>query len=361
MKQRFTLLPLIAVIALALGLGACTLDEETIVAPEEMPIVPLTADYFPLAAGNWWSFVRLESGIFSPDTTVNYYDEGLPGAYPRWECEAGGGGNDLLLRGSSTSEADGGGVLEHFLEVWIDQAGGGFDLVGEDDAGATDSSYVYADGAPYPWIRFGQLRWEQEIADYSGESLDIDYLGDQHGMILLNEAAGFDFERQVYDGSTQPGSIPWDPSDVDYDTYLDGIRNVRFVGEVVGQEDFGYSDLGALADSLFPQLVGVSYQNCRWVRFSLEADIFLSNQRDPNTAPGQPAIPEEYTLNRALDTVARRDLGMLLLAKDVGPILVLTYTDLDKQIQAGDLAMDQAVFQPDLNQYDFLVDSNLTP
>jgi hypothetical protein len=360
MKPRFPLLLLIAILALAMALGACSTDDESIVGPEAATITPLSADYFPLAAGNWWSFVRMESGIFSPDSTVDYYDQGLPGAHPRWECEAGTS-SDLVLRGSSTSQADGAGELEHFLEIWIDQAGSGFDLRGQDDAGATDSSYVYVDGAPYPWIRFGQLRWEQQLAEYSGDSLEVDYLGDQHGMILLNEAVGFDFDRLIYDGSSQPGSNPWDPSDVDYDTYLDGIRNVRFVGEVIGDEDFAYAGLGALADSLFPQLIGISYEDCRWVRFSLEADIFLSNQRDPNTEPGQPAIPDEYTLNRALERVARRDLGMLLLARDVGPVVALTYTDLDKQIQSGDLTLTEAVFQTDLSQFDILVDSNLTP
>ncbi len=360
MKPRFPLLLLIAILALAIGLGACSTEDDTVAGPEEIIITPPTADYFPLAAGNWWDFVRMESGIFSPDSTVNYYDEDLPGAHPRWECEAGVG-SDLLLRGSSTSLAGGGGILEHFIEIWIDQAGGGFDLVGQDDAGATDSSYVFVEGAPYPWIRFGQMRWEQELVSYASDSLDVDYLGDQHGMILLNEAVGFDFDRLIYDGSSQPGSDPWDPSDVDYDTYLDGIRNVRFVGEVVGNEGFAYSDLGAVADSLFPQLIGVSYDTTCWIRFSLEADIFLSNQRDPNTDPGQPAIPEECTLNRAIDRVARRDLGMLILAKDVGPVVIITYTDLDKQVQVGDQTITEAVFQPDKNQFDFLVDSNLTP
>ncbi len=361
MKLRFSLLLLIAIFALAVGLSACSTEDDGIAGPEEVVLSPPSAEYFPLAAGNWWNFVRMESGIFSPDPTVSYFDAALPGAHPRWECEAGVG-SDLLLRGSSTSQANGGGTLEHFLEVWIDQAGGGFDLVGQDDAGATDSSYVYIEGAPYPWIRFGQMRWEQELVSYAADSLDVDYLGDQYGMILLDEAIGFDFERMVYDGSSQPGGgDPWDPSDVDYDTYLDGIRNVSFVGEVVSNDDFAYSDLGAVADSLFPQLIGVEFNDCCWIRFSLEADIFLSNQRDPNTEPGQPAIPDEYMLNRAIERVARRDIGMLVLARNVGPIMAITCTDLDKQIQVGDQTIMEAVFQPDLFQYDLLVNSNLMP
>ncbi len=361
MKQRFQLLLAMTAIALAIILGACTGEESTVTGPDGSALSPLSSDFFPLAVGNWWEFVRAESGVFSPDTTLDYYDQDLPGAYTRWDCVEGGAESDLILQGLTTSGPDGGGVVEHYLDLWIDQAGSGFEFVGEDTLAATDSSVVFLDAAPYGWIRFGQLRWEHEIADYSFDSLSVNYDGDEQGMVDLNEALGFDFERMIYDGSSQPGNIPWDPSDVDYDTYLDGIRKVRFVAEVIAEEDFAYGDFGAAADSLFPELVGVEFQGCRWVRFSLEADIFLSNQRDPNSEPGQSAIPEEYIANRSRDDLARLDLGMLLLSPEVGPVIVVTYADLDKQLKVGDYEDDSVVFQPDLTQYDFLVDSNLMP
>ena len=95
------------------------------------------------------------------------------------------------------------------------------------------------------------------------------------------------------------------------------------------------------------------------MRLSLEADIFLSNQRDPNTAPGESAIPDEYIPARAAMGTARRDLGLLLLAPDLGPVVVVTSRDLDKVVVVGDQALDEIVFSPDLLQYDYLVDSSL--
>lgn len=362
MKQRFQLLLVVTALALALGLGACSNDEGGVAGPVVGSLAPLTANYFPLTAGAWWDFIRIESGIYSPDTTLNYFDPDVPSAYSRWECAAGERASDLVLRGSAHSQPDGGGELEHFLEVWIDQAGGGFELVGEDSPGATDSSFVYLAGAPYPWIRFGRLRWEQLLVDYSGESYVIDDGAVIDGATPLSDALGFDFTRTLYDGSNQPGNIPWDPSDVDFDTYLDGIRSVSFVGEVIAEEDFAYAQFGETAvDSLFPEMADVVFENCRWVRFSLIANIMLSNQRDPNVPPGQDAIPDHYLPARALEDRARLDVGMLLLAPNLGPVGVITYRDLDKQIKAGDPGDDMQIFQPDLLQADILVGSNLLP
>jgi hypothetical protein len=187
----------------------------------------------------------------------------------------------------------------------------------------------------------------------------VDYGGDEVGKVLVNHALGFDFPRRLYQGEGQPGNDLWDPSDVDHDTYLDGITAVRLVGEVLAEETFAYSDLGADADSLFPELKGISYPRCRWVRLSLEADMFLSNQRDPNADPGESAIPDEYVPARATTRVARLDLGLLLLAPDLGPVVVVTARDLDKVVVVGDPDLDQLVFSADLLQYDYLVDSSL--
>lgn len=362
MKQRFQLSLAMMAIALAIVLGACSSEKDSVTGPEETSVPPLSGEFFPLAAGNWWEFIRAEAGVFSPDTTLDYYDQDVPAAYTRWDCVAGGAESDLILQGLTTSGPDGGGVVEHYLDLWIDQAASGFDFVGEDTLAAVDSSVVYLEGAPYAWIRFGDQRWQHQIADYSSDSLSVNYGGDEQGMVDLNLAVGFDFERTIYDGSSQPGNIPWDPSDVDYDTYLDGIRNVRFVAEVIAEEDFAYADFGqAAVDSLFPGLAAVQFQGCLWVRFSVEADIFMSNQRNPNSDPGESAIPDEYLPNRSYDDVARRDVGMMLLAPDVGPVMVITYRDLDKQIKVGDYDAEGVLFQPDLIQYDFLVDSNLMP
>lgn len=359
MKQCMRLSPVLVALVLAFALGACSSDEDGVTGTETTSLAPLSSNYFPLAPGASWSFVRVENGVFSPDTTLDYYDADLPAAYTRWDCEAGTG-SDLVLKGSTTSQPDGGGVIEHYLETWLDAAAGGFDLAGEDEGTAVDSSFVYEAGT-YAWVRFGELRWEVELASYPNDSLPVDYGGDEQGMRPVNEALGFDFPRTIYDGSSQPGNVPYDPSDVDYDTYLDGVRSVRLVAEIVAEEDFAYASYGTEVDSLFPELADVVYENCRWVRFSLLADLFLSNQRDPNADPGQPAIPEEYIDIRSFDSSARLDIGLLLLAPDIGPVQVVTLKDLDKLVQAGDVEQTQLVFQPDLIQTDILVESSLLP
>jgi len=354
----------LVLLALMLSLGACSDDESSATGPGDTAVQPLSAAYLPLAAGEWWSFVRKEEGIFSPDTTLDYYNPRLPSGNARWVCSAGGGQGDLALLGRATGRADLGGALEHEITVYLDGLANGFDLVGQ--ALATDSSAVFTEALPYAWLRFGSLRWEQEIANYSadsmyveGDSIALAYEGDQYGKVLVNEALGFDYPRRLYDGTSQPGNTPWDPSDVDHDTYRDGIAAVRVVGEVLAEENFAYASLGAEVDSLFPALEDVVIPGCRWVRLSLEADLHLSNQRNPDTAPGEDAIPDFYIADRAQLRVARRDLALYLLAPNLGPVLIITYRDLDKTVKVGDPGEADLVFQPDLAQYDYLIDSSL--
>jgi len=344
--------------ALLLALGACSDDESKgPTGAGGTGLAPLSANFLPLAAGEWWNFVRKEEGVFSPDTTLDYFDPRLPSGNTRWECSAGGAGGDLALLGRTTGRADLGGQLRHELTVYLDATSGGYDVVGE--GGATDSSFAFGEGLPYAWIRFGTLRWEALLADYSDESMPVDYAGDEVGKVLVNEAVGFDYPRRLYDGTNQPGNTPWDPSDVDHDTYVDGIAAVRIVGEVIAAENFAYASVGAEVDSLFPDLADTVIPSCRWVRVSLEADLHLSNQRNPNTEPGESAIPEEYIPERARTRIARRDLGLYLLAPDLGPVVVITFRDLDKTVKVGDPDEPDLVFQPDLAQFDYLLDSSL--
>ena len=344
--------------ALILGLGACSDDtSNNPTGPGGSGVQPLSANFLPLAAGEWWTFVRKEEGIFSPDTTLDYYNPRLPSGNTRWECSTGGGIADLALLGRSTGRADLGAPLQHEITVFINAAGGGYDLVSE--TAATDSTFVFAEGLPYAWIRFGTLRWEELLADYSSDTMQVDYDGDEVGKVLVNDALGFNYPRRLYDGTSQPGNTPWDPSDVDHDTYVDGISAVRIKGEVIAQQDFAYASLGAEVDSLFPDLENLVIRSCRWVRISLEADLHLSNQRNPDTAPGEDAIPDFYIADRAKSRKARRDLALYLLAPDLGPVVIVTYRDLDKTVKVGDPEEDEIVFQPDLAQFDYLLDSSL--
>jgi len=358
LRRRPGLVGAFVLFALILGMGACSDDESGgTTGPDGSGVQPLSANFLPLAAGEWWTFVRKEAGIFSPDTTLDYYNSRLPSGNSRWECSAGGAQGDLALLGRNTGRADQGGLLQHELTVYLDAVGAGYDLAGE--AAATDSSVVFAEGLPYAWIRFGTLHWEALLADYSGETMPVDYDGDEVGKVLVNEAVGFDYARRLYDGTSQPGNTPWDPSDVDHDTYVDGIAAVRIVGEVIGQQDFAYASLGAEVDSLFPDLEDVVFPGCRWVRISLEAELHLSNQRNPDTAPGEDAIPDAYIPKRAQTRTARRDLALYLLAPDLGPVVIITYRDLDKTVKVGDPDEPNLVFTPDLAQFDYLLDSSL--
>lgn len=358
LRRRLGLLGAFVLLAVVLGLGACSDDDSSsTTGPEAEALQPLSANFLPLAAGQWWTFVRREEGIFSPDTTLDYFNPRLPSGNTRWECSAGGAQGDFALLGRNTGRQDLGGVLQHELTVYLDAVSGGYDVVGE--GVATDSSVVFTEGLPYAWLRFGALRWSEELADYSSESMPVDYEGDEVGKVLVNDALGFDYPRRLYDGTSQPGNTPWDASDVDHDTYLDGIAAVRIVGEVIAQEDFAYASLGADVDSLFPDLEDRVITGCRWVRISLEADLHLSNQRNPDTSPGEDAIPDFYIPDRAQSRTARLDLGLYLLAPDLGPVIIVTYRDLDKTVKVGDPGEADIVFQPDLAQFDYLLDSSL--
>ncbi len=178
LRRRPGLLGAFVLLALVLGLGACSDDDSSsTTGPEAEALQPLSANFLPLAAGQWWTFVRREEGVFSPDTTLYYYNPRLPSGNTRWECSAGGAQGDFALLGRNTGRADLGSVLQHEVTVYLDAVSGGYDVVGE--GAATDSSIVFTDGLPYAWLRFGALRWSEELANYSASRMAVDYEGDE--------------------------------------------------------------------------------------------------------------------------------------------------------------------------------------
>jgi len=358
-----TRLPLLLALAALLALGACSDDESTTGVGEDTPVYTLTEDYWPLAVGNTWTYLRIEDGAWSPDPNVNYYHPGMPAADTELSVTGTtdvGGTQALILNARTLYREELNADSLHVLYQWVDPGANAIRVLGEDAVTAVDSSAVFGTQLPYDWIRFGVSRWTAFEVDYSGEAMDVDYGGEEVGKILFAEAEGFDYPRRIYSGAQQPGNIPYDPSDLDYDTYLDGVSRVRLVGELVNLgETFYYEDLGALADSLFPELIGEGFDDVRTVRFSIEVELFLSNQRDPNAPPGSTSINETYVNDLAYSLWARRDLGFVQFAPGVGPVVIATYTDLDKQLQVGDPSQMQLQFQPDRMQYDILVDWDL--
>ncbi len=362
MKQRslLRLTPALAILLAALVVS-CSQDDGGVTGPEGTAISPLDASYWPLPEGTTWSYLRVEEGVIDP--AVDYFNHEVPAGDTQMQVSGTvqvGGVPARVLSSTTQQYVDTLVTLQHELDLWFTESAGGLELHGEDTAGATDSSYVFGEDMPYSWIRFGELRWIAREWDYSSETIGESYGGEEEGKILLSEAVGFEYPRIIYNGGGQPGE-PYDPSDVDLDTYLDGIAAVRLVGEVIEEMDFAYADLGALTDSLFPQLKDIVYANCKWVRFSLEADLFLSNQRDPNAPPGQNSINEEYLTGFARIEPSRRDLSLMLLAPGVGPVVIVNYVDMDKQLKVGDPDEEILLFQSDLIQTDYLEATSLIP
>ncbi|MBN2171507.1 MAG: hypothetical protein JW819_09340 [Candidatus Krumholzibacteriota bacterium] len=365
MSLRTVLMRLSLLLALAgvVILGACSNDETTTGLDGDTPVYTLTEDYWPLAVGNVWTYRRIESGTLSPDPNVNYFNPSLPAADTELSVTGTtdvGGTPALVLHANTLYREELNADSLHVLDLWVDAGANAIRMLGEDAVTALDSSAVFDEQLPYDWIRFGVNRWTAFEVDYSGEAMDVDYDGEETGKVVFSEALGFDYPRRIYSGAQQPGNIPYNPSDLDFDTYLDGASRVRLVGEVVGFTDaFYYADLGALADSVFPDLIGEGFTDMRTVRFSLEVELFLTNQRDPNAPPGSTSINETYVADLAYGLWARRDLGFISFAPGIGPVLIATYTDLDKVLQVGDPSQMQLQFQPDRMQYDILVDWDL--
>jgi hypothetical protein len=352
--------PLPLMILALIFCGACSDDE--MVAPDETEVSPLTAAYWPIEEGSSWSFVRMETGLDYPNPL---YNTDLPVCYTLWEVLPPQGAGDYLLRGTNTTDADGGGDLLRSVDLEINSSVDGLEILSENTDGAVDTSYTFRDYLPYNWIQFGKKSWTAFEVSYSSASIEtldtgglpvtVDYRGEEVGKILLSSALGFDYARSVYDGGDLPGNRPYDSSDMDYDGYVDGILSVKLVGEVVEERDLSYSIFGEAADSLFPRLKDVVFENCKVVRLSLVADIFLTNQRNPNAGPGEEAINPQYEADFAIVREMRKDLQLMLFAKHVGPVFVATYHDLDKHFLTGDFDMEQLILPPEIEQYDILI------
>ena len=386
---RFWLVPIFAALLLA---GACS-DDTSTTAPTGSSAQPLTSAYWPLDEGTTWTYVRIEEGIYSPDPNISYFNDSLPSAHRKLELSGTATVNGLSARILSdllTRRADGGGEVYTDSEIYIRENGSRLEVLGEApvDTVAGNANFIYADVLStllsYSWIEFGTLHWETELADYSAEAipefifvvppdddeLPVDMGAARLGKILLQWATGFDYERTVYptDGDINITTLPVDQftSDVDNDLYPDGIGAVRLIGDVIAETDFAYADLGARADSLFPEasypgLKEVVYRNCRLVRLALEVDLFRTNQRNPNAGPGQAAINYPFLEVDSYTERARRDIGFLLLAPGVGPVVITTAIDQDKDIKAGGADEPMTLFQPDRMMIDYLVDSSLLP
>jgi hypothetical protein len=218
------------------------------------------------------------------------------------------------------------GEVEKQLEIYLAAGTSSLSLEGLRE-GAVDSSFVIwpwdeipGDLVPLDLIRFGQMEWGQDLVEFSSE----------------------------------PGSMyPW--KDLDYDFLTDSVISYRLVTSVVANDEIHYASdpqFGSgLANELFGAMADTVYANCKWVRQSLMIELHLTNQRDPNTTPGQPSIPDQFQPERVLQAPARMDLRFYLLAPDLGPIRVVSVQDLDFTLSRQ---LDPWQFQYDFKEVDYL-------
>jgi hypothetical protein len=391
-RTPFSYRVLITLLGLALLVGCFGDDDDA--GPtgiDLLPATPLTANYWPLDEGTTWTYLRVERGVYSPDPNINYFNPALPSAHRSLEVlSAEGSVNGLTgrrLRNLLSSEAEGGGQVWVDNEIFFDDSGGGIELLGENpvDSISDNANFIFNDvilaaGQGYSWIAWNRLHWESPLANYAadsmpeyifivppeGEELPIDMGELRYGRTLLQWALGFDYQRAIYPlgGQTDITSLGLDEysSDVDHDLYADGIGAVRLTGDVIADTEFRYADLGATADSLFPELKDVVYPDCKLVRFSLEIDLLRSNHRFANAGPsGQVMIDYPFKESNVILEVARRDIGLMLFARDVGPVMISTDIDLDKMIKSGNPEEPMTLYQPDLMKIDYLVSRTVPP
>ncbi len=382
-RLRYALVVSFALFAILVG---CSDDETGPTGVGGTTVSPLTSDYWPLDEGATWTYARVETGVFSPDPNVSFFNDSLPSAHRRIEISGTGeinGQSGRVLRNLLSREANGEGHVWVDNEILFRENGNAIEVLGESpvDSIADNGNFIYndviADQGAYSWIEFGTLHWEKVIASYSADSiadfnfivpvteevLPVQYGELGQGRQILQWALGFDYTRNIYptEELLNITDILVDEytSDIDHDLYPDGIASVSIAGDVIGETDFAYSDLGALTDSLFPQLEDVVYEDCKLVRFSLLIDLMRTNHRFPNAGPGQTAIDYPFNPENVIIEVARRDIGLMLLAPGLGPVMITTSIDLDKLIKAGNPVEPMTLFQPDLNKIDYLVDSSL--
>lgn len=354
--------PLFWLAAGLLVLAAACSDDENPTSVNGNGVPPLDPEHYPFFDQAVWDYVRVERGVFSPDTfSIQYYNQDIPAGWTTLTLSPGASADERILHAvTRTSVVD---TLMQRTEVTLARTGGGIDIssVNLDSLFGRLPAYLQ-EGVPNPWIRFGESRWIIYETSYADRSIDADYEGEEDGKIVFDEALGLDYDRIIYDGSSQPDGI-FDLADVDYDTYLDGVLDLRIVGEVIGTENFRYASVPN-AKLLFPQLLGpdntidpdAGWDNCRWVRFSIEATVFLTNQRDPNAPPGQSSVNEEYVVGISSTVPLRLDLGMMLLAPGEGPIVIVDSVDMDKQLMGGEADRQELRLMPDLLRFDYLLE-----
>lgn len=344
---------LLLILALPALLVACSDEDEVIVGPSGPdPVDPLTAEYWPLDTGSNWSYLRhlraeknsfgslLYQGYdlemvqlmdFATETPFVFLDS--PHVYLEVTgTEQVGGTEAMVLRGTRSEEHGGLGDIINQLEIYLDPDAGGIRFLGENEDTAVDSTMaIEIEPFEYDMIRFGETSWSYSLQDYSGEP---------DGMIPLG-------------------------ADLDFDTYGDSLIGYDLFTEVVAEQDMNLAselseeDLEYLVDQGLDALIDTVIENCRWVRQSLVLQLMLTNQRDPNTGPGQSGIGDDYLPERKRWVSARYDLRLWLLAPDLGPVRIVTCRDLDGLLMNAPLEETELLFQPDLLEIDYLVDSNL--
>ncbi|MCP4549019.1 MAG: hypothetical protein GY835_21395 [bacterium] len=367
MKRSFALKSLtLLFLTCLIMISACSNDDTTTSTGSTSQFSPLTANYLPIEAGAFWDFVRIERGVEGGNPTEIYYNPDTPAGLTHWSVVDNGGELTLVMTNTDMTGTVDNEVLE--IVITADQNGIDFQSVSLIDWNDDSSDFFFENRMPHKWIEFGSTQWEWS-EEYTGETMSAPYDGDEIGLVLPSEALGFEYDRTIYDGSGQPGSQLFDIDDIDNDEYLDGIYRSAIRGQVRAEENFAFislnqrlPEIGSLLEDYCPNLVGMNFDDCKWIALSVYSDFLISNQADRNAAGGTQAINEEYIHEDALFYPIRRDIQLMLLAPGIGPLMVVTCVDMDKSGTMNYEDMTIREFQPDVFHYDILQNSStLTP
>ncbi len=350
-KAGFAPRILLSLFAVSLLFAACSETDDSTGPVDEGPLIlALDANDWPMDDGNNWTYIRRLKTVDVLFNVIQYEDYNLQMAADfDWVGETPldflyspyihirldgtvdtGEGMAQVLRGTRSSELDGGGEIINEIEMWVDADADRIRYMGENTDVANDS--LFWNGEGFDWLRFGEKHWEQLLEDFSGE---------ETGMVSFGEALGFGGHLDL-----DMDSPPNDPLRF----WPDSLFSYSLVSKMVGVEDVDYSNVFHFDEiGYFPVLADTVIEGCKWMVQGIEYEVHLTNQR----------IPSEFLPERTRRVKIFQPIRLLLLAPDLGPIRIVTYREADWVIMPEELYETDLEFVPDFWEIDYLMESHL--
>jgi hypothetical protein len=359
-KAGYTPRVLLILFALSLLFTACSEDDSTGPEDDGPLILALEANDWPMDDGNNWTYIRRLKTVDIIFSYIQYADYNLQMAADfDWAGETPldflyspyihikldgavdtGEGIAQIMRGTRSSELEGGGEIINEIEMWVDADPDRIRYMGENADAADDS--LFWDRDSFDWIRFGEKRWEILLEDFSGE---------ETGMVSFGQALGFGVDIDL-----DMDSPPNDP----LRSWPDSLISYSLVHEMVGVTDVAYSEIFQYDEiTYFPAMADTVFEGCKWMVQGIEYEVHLTNQRNPNAGPGESGIPLVYLPERTRRVSIFQPMRLLLLAPDLGPIRIVTYREADWILMPEEMTSTELEFIPDFMEIDYLMDSNL--